>query len=315
MIYCKAVLPRAGLGNRLFPWARCRVYSELHGFPMLAVRWWQLKLGPLLRRETDWRFYGGLFHPAESDIRHWRRLLVEGWAQRMPEPADLNWTPALRNSTRPQMIVFEGERDHFARLNGWEEYLRRSLLAITRTRWRAVDGRPGVEYPVGIHVRRGDFQPVESEQEMYYRGVVRTPLEWFIRSLRWLRDMVGRPVGAFVVSDGPAADLTALLAEPNVVLVRSGSALGDLLTLSKANVLLASGGSSFSAWASFLGQMPTLSHPGQSLKWFKLRSREDYFVDEFNPLQPPPADLLEQVGRVLGDSEKRIADGGARHHR
>ena len=30
LIYCDAILPRAGLGNRLFPWARCRIFSYLH---------------------------------------------------------------------------------------------------------------------------------------------------------------------------------------------------------------------------------------------------------------------------------------------
>ena len=129
MVYCKAILPRAGLGNRLFPWARCCVYSELNHAPMLAVRWWQLKLGPLLRGETDRRFYARLFHPAESDVRRWQSLLIEIRAHRVPEPEDLNWTPSLPDSGRPALVVFEGECDHFARLHGREEFLKRRLLA------------------------------------------------------------------------------------------------------------------------------------------------------------------------------------------
>src|SRR4029453_184268 len=36
MIVCRARLPRAGLGNRLFPWARCRVFSLATGVSVLG---------------------------------------------------------------------------------------------------------------------------------------------------------------------------------------------------------------------------------------------------------------------------------------
>jgi hypothetical protein len=41
-----------------------------------------------------------------------------------------------------------------------------------------------------------------------------------------------------------------------------GSAIADLWALSNANVLVASG-STFSMWASYLGRMPVIWHPGQ----------------------------------------------------
>jgi hypothetical protein len=68
--------------------------------------------------------------------------------------------------------------------------------------------------------------------------------------------------------------------------------------LSKAKILIASGGSSFSAWASFLGQMPTISHPGQSLSWFKINNRNGYYVGEFNPTSPPQP-FLEQIKSLI----------------
>ncbi len=65
----------------------------------------------------------------------------------------------------------------------------------------------------------------------------------------------------------------------------TGSAIGDMLLLSRAEVFLASG-SSFSAWASFLGQMPTLTHPGLGLtRLFGLRT-QGAFLGEFDPANP-----------------------------
>ena len=49
-IACTAHFPRGtGLGNRLFYWARARVFCREHGLPMVAPRWWRPALGHLLR--------------------------------------------------------------------------------------------------------------------------------------------------------------------------------------------------------------------------------------------------------------------------
>ena len=41
-IACLAPFPRGtGLGNRLFHWARVRVFCREHGLPMVAPRWWR----------------------------------------------------------------------------------------------------------------------------------------------------------------------------------------------------------------------------------------------------------------------------------
>jgi hypothetical protein len=72
--------------------------------------------------------------------------------------------------------------------------------------------------------------------------------------------------------------------------------------LARSQVLIGSGGSSFSAWASFLGEMPTVSHPGQSLLWFKARLRKGQFVGELDPAAPPDH-LMRQLAS-LGSSAR-----------
>jgi hypothetical protein len=100
---------------------------------------------------------------------------------------------------------------------------------------------------------------------LFLRGFLRAPVSWFVESLAFKRQNVGSTVPAFVVSDGERTDLADLVGAPAVELVQTGSAIGDLLALSGVRVLLASGGSSFSAWAAYLGEMPAIARPGQSL--------------------------------------------------
>ena len=52
-----------------------------------------------------------------------------------------------------------------------------------------------------------------------------------------------------------------------------GSGLGDMLGLSRSNLLIASG-STFSMWGSYLGQVPTIWHPGKRLQHVLLEHPE-----------------------------------------
>src|ERR1700722_14924352 len=84
----------AGIGTRLFPWARCRIFSQLHGASMLAPRWIQPRIGPLLRGGIALNAYHrqilllGLFR-RDGYITGFRRLWVSARAVRCEEPADL----------------------------------------------------------------------------------------------------------------------------------------------------------------------------------------------------------------------------------
>src|ERR1051325_6727244 len=263
MLYCHAILPKAGLGNRLFPWARCRIFSFVNKAPMLRPAWAQLRLGPLLRRETDWRHYSDLFTAAPDEITSVKRLVVRSISRRESEDDS---TANLISNGGKVVRGFEGERDRFKPLNGWHELLGAELRTITRPRWRSVvDQIPSV--PVGIHVRMGDFVEPGSDPNNPH---VRVPRSWYVESLRAIRRAADYPVRAIVVSDGREHELSELLSEENVSFLRTGSAISDLLLLSRSDILIGSAGSSFSAWAAFLGQMPSIAHPSRGFGWFNL---------------------------------------------
>jgi hypothetical protein len=299
----------AGLGTRLFTWARCALYAQEHGVPMLAPRWVQPRLGPLLRGGIDMRSYTrqilllGLFKAAPGDITGLQAARLRARAPRLPEPERWQQKPSTA-APGTGLVVFSGYGQGFQDLNGYDHLLLECLRAITQERWLTLVDQVTEPF-IGINVRLGnDFRTAQSTQDYYTKGAIKTPLDWYIASLQQVRRYIGQPVKAIVVSDGTPAALSPLLELENVSFWRPGCAISDLLTLGKAKVLLAAGGSSFSAWAAFLGQMPTISHPGQSLTWFKLANRHKRFVGEFNPAAPDHS-FLDQAQQSLLPSSRR----------
>ena len=306
MIYCQSLfLKGSGLGTRLFPWARCRIFSVENNVPMLYPQWVQPRLGPLLRGGIDYKAYKNqilllnLFQKQAGDVGGLKRLQLQRTALKEPESNELNL--ARFNGQRDVVIEFRGDMEHFETLHGQDEFLNQEIRRMTRSHWLAMADRIK-DVPIGINVRLGnDFKNAATQEDYFTKGAIKTPLTWFVKSLKTVRDILGFPAAAYVVSDGTEKALEELLKLENVHFVRPGCAISDLLVLSKAKVFLAAGGSSFSAWASFLGQMPTISHPGQSMKWFKITNRHGYYVGEFDPDAPaPPTGFVESIVKSQG---------------
>src|SRR4029079_16925619 len=51
----------AGLGHKMCAWARCHVWCKDNNVGMLAPRWFDVRVGPYLRREKEKRQYHRLF--------------------------------------------------------------------------------------------------------------------------------------------------------------------------------------------------------------------------------------------------------------
>lgn len=307
MLYCQAVFDRgAGLGTRLFPWARCVIFAHANNIPMLAPQWVQPRVGPLVRGGIDLRAYHrqillmGLFQHPPGTVRRFQKLYALLTSARMEEPQCISEAYPGRSAATSGIVTFRGVSTLFECLNGWDRFLLHSLQEITQARWlELTDGVGSV--PIGINVRLGnDFRVARSAQEYKVRGALKTPMGWFVDCLRFVRDTIGYPARALVVSDGTREELQPLLDLGNVEFVRPGCAISDLLILARSQVLLASGGSSFSAWASFLGQMPTISYPGQPMSWFRLLNRHGYHIGEFD-VAVPNREFAEQVRAILGD--------------
>jgi hypothetical protein len=299
-VYCEAQFARgAGLGTRLFPWARCKIFAARHELPMLAPRWVQLRVGPLLRGGIQLQAY----HRQILLMGQFRRngyiggldRARLGSAPRIDEPQRLDDASVPSYGHRgPVVITFKGYGNLFADLEGQQEFLLEALRDEAQAKWVSLADR--LAAPIGVNVRCGnDFRDARSESDFTTMGAVKTPVPWFVRALQAVREASGSAQPAVVVSDGTPEQLKDLLSMPNVHFARPGCAISDLLTLAHAKVLIGSGGSSFSAWASFLSRAVTFSHTGQSLQWFKIDASHGQCVTEFDPragLSPALATMI-----------------------
>jgi hypothetical protein len=242
----------SGLSNLLIPWARCLVQARRYGLRRISPTWFQICREQWAQHSPDKRTYHDLFQatPDEiSGIERLRLLATSKGAKRVPE--DRLGDPIPEGST----VVFQGMEGFLAPILPYRELVSGELLRMVRSRHkRALE--TGFSPDVAIHVRLGDFgggNPLS--------GNTRINLDWYAGILRELTARLGR-LSAAVFSDGTDEELASLLEMDGVTRASFGSSIADILGLSQARILITSG-STFSMWASFLGQMPTVWYPGR----------------------------------------------------
>ena len=248
-----------GLGNLMLTWARCLAESERHGWRMVWPTWQSFKPKNWRVNPYDHRTYSDLFTANERYVNGWRKPWCLARYRRIGEQE------AASSSVAPGTVVeFRGMDGFFAPFLQDHELVYNELKRITRPAHLAAFSEPDPA-PIGIHVRRGDFIQRSNDEELRASHNSLLPLQWYIDALEAVRSEAGRDIPAFVFSDGTEEELRDLLALPQVRRVDYGSGLGDMFGLSRSRLLIASG-STFSMWGSYLGQVPTLWHPGKLLQ-------------------------------------------------
>ena len=260
-LFALPLIGRAGLGNNLFPWARAELFARQSGAKMLAPQWTRIRLGPYLRREPQKRRYGREFQ-MEHHVRGLSRLLISMLGRRIPEAQALTYLH-MSQSLLPSVVEFSGIDDLFTPLLTEHEFIRRQLWSITSEPLRSTGEQYGGRF-IAMHVRRGDLtRQGFTQQEL--AGVYQfTPLIWFVDMARAVRGFEPlRSVPIVVFTDGENEEVEALRCIDGVFFSQRQRPITDLWTMAHAGLLFASGFSTFSMWASYLGGMPTIYAPGK----------------------------------------------------
>jgi hypothetical protein len=235
-----------GLGNLLFPWARCLVISEKYGLKRLEPTWPQFKIGPILRKELDTRFYGDLFLSPASSVNGVQKIFLLATKKKIDESVIWN-QPEILNKIEDGILVFEGCKNYFKDISHDYQLIRRELLNITRPIHKI-----GLDYDfsncVCLHIRRGDFK-IEGWD---------TSMKWFLWIMDELKRKISPNLNFKIFSDGSDSELFLILKQKNTERLFFGSALADLLAMSCSKIFVGSFNSTFSMWASYLGRMPTI---------------------------------------------------------
>ena len=285
--YCAVKFNRGtGLGNKLFPWARCVVYAKKNKCRILKVNWIQLRKASFIAGGIDYKVSLG-------------KILLAG--NFIPSNAQLSVIESffVKIFKTSKVKIFQGDGNFFDDLRAERDFIKTSLISITNRRTLNKISKYK-NFPIVLNIRRGkDFKDPQSELDFLNEGGIRTPLSWFKNTLTDIRMFSGKDYPALVVSDGTEDDLKELLMLSNITLAKTDKAIADLLLLSQAKVLLGSGGSSFSAWGSFLSKAITLTIPGQNLQWFKISNEtNDHLVDVYDPREQKK-EILEKIKVVL----------------
>lgn len=284
LLFCRLGGP--GLGNLLFPWARAKILAYQHGYCFVPPAWPQLKLGPLLRSELDGRSYFSLFRVLPTDVRGLRRLTVLLLGKKIPEHH--HWTAKAGD-----VVVTSGMGRLFTDILPYSEYLHGELIAMQElNRLPELVHRLGASRAVAVHVRFGDFMAVNQEMSKQGDANRRQPIEWYVAAIDAVRSTIGEDVSVNVFSDADDEELAPLLRLPRVCRVQGNSAIEDILLIARHRVLIASG-STFSMWASFLGQMPTLWFPGQMKFRLVRRDSSEIEFESGHPLPSAFANLIK----------------------
>lgn len=249
MKYAFPDLARRGLGNMLFTWGQAVVYCHNTGAKMIAPVWARItRIGPWIRKERYKRFYGNQFTNKGYVNRFW------GMIYRM----------------FGLVKVFRDLEGYFLPLLNNQEVIKEELYKIINPKILAqVDEVKMSGDYIGVHVRRGDFSHV---------GIA-TADDWYIRAIREALSHESANGHRYirVFSDGYPSEVEFIQKNfPNekVVIMPKAPAIQDILLLSNSKVIVCSPLSTFSMWAVFLGQMPSVWRKGDELPQMYVGNQE-----------------------------------------
>ncbi len=253
-----ALLPNAGLANKLFVWAAAEVFADLNGCTAQTIGWSYPKIGPWLRGDRSMRMYARFFYRSSLGALLalggrfvGRHVHVEPRCVRLAR-LDSRGTYVFKN--------VPDWRDMFGAVREHRTFVQARFAALLRPAYRKqLFAHPAPV--VALHVRRGDFRPLKSNEDFARVGGVQTPNNYFLSIIAGIRGAVGHDVPVTVFSDGSDAELAFLLSLPNVTRSHTQNDVVDLLLMSRARVIVPSAGSTFSEWAGFLSEAVIVRHP------------------------------------------------------
>lgn len=263
-----------GLGNLLNAWARCYVYAAKKGDVnhMIAPTWAQFSFNQWKHNDKDKRLYSGLF-----TNKYYINGIKKQWILNTCPKVDISETETEKKHVKTFEI--DGKSGFNAFLHD-HQLIYDELIKITKPKHKK-----GLDFDfsnaISMHIRFGDFK-------RYSRS---TELTFFINTLTEIRKKLNSNIKCYIFSDAEDEEIGDLLKLENVERISFGSSISDILGLSNSKMIIASKGSTFNKWASFLGRMPIIfpeknflnlyyDTPNLELTLQEDEQIPDYFINE-----------------------------------
>ena len=251
--------PGPGLGNLLFPIARALQGCEQMGGEFVYPTMRQIKIGPYLRAEKDKRTYGDLLRPRSLDekIAWFKTRIMSKSSERSQEKPN-------------QVICYEGLGRQFHDIYDSRHLIKNFLTQNSR------QSLTFPNYDIAIHIRQGDFAAPSMNSTTQSTQL---PLDWYSKALGLAFEKIGKKeIKGLIFTDGNADQLIEDLGLKNFKPEPETNALASIFCLSKAKVIIGSR-STFSLWASFLGEGIAIWPEGFELSKYKpIDPKRDLFI-------------------------------------
>jgi hypothetical protein len=272
----------SGLGNCFYNYFQAVALAERFNARLIVPPWFSVKIGPMLRGQSGKRFYLGMFKPYRGDIGGLRKLwiLLSRYRTRNIVEVDGSRPAALEEGALN--IVTVNNKFTFTGLYPHRDAIRQRILGIVNDPVPPNHCWGGGGF-IAVHVRMGEFAQV-ADAKLITAGMdnVRIPLSWYVHLVKKLRACYPQ-MSIRIFSDGKEQELSPLL-ESGATLYRSGSDMTDLLAMSAASILVGSN-STYSRWAVFLGDMPSI--------WVKREVQEEKPSGTDTPILYVPIDASD----------------------
>lgn len=278
-VICK--LPKAGLGNQLFPLMHAAVFAHINNLPLIVVGYHQLKVGPYLRREKSKRKYKGFFK-FEKNI--FSAFIDEVKVKIILKNSVVVYEPPLFeiDSIEKEKKVFFFEKmpighNYFIHLKPHRNLVIKLFNELISEE-HLINSLAIPHSEIGVHIRMGDFRKLDVGEE-FKGGPVRTPEIYFINIINGIRNLIGDEIKVNVFTNGYRNEFENIFNLKNIELVEGNNDLVDMLLLSKSKIIVISTGSTFSYWAGFLSDAPVIMHPDHIHARIRSISDNDNFFE------------------------------------
>jgi hypothetical protein len=239
-------LPKAGLGNKLIVWAHGIDFSERHNFENYVLGWFDIKIGPILRKEKKKRFYFGFFKNSKYDLLFFYKMII---FKKIYNPKQLS-------PNHKVVYIFDTLPEFPGYLNGIYDnryLIREKFYDLIKP--KHLNYLSNCKLPIlSVHIRRSDFTKNDS-LEVGSKCNTQTPLSYYINEITHLRDLTKQILPVTIFTDGYYDEIRDLLLLENVSIANENIDIIDLLLMANSQYIIPSPSSTFSLWAMFISNV------------------------------------------------------------
>jgi hypothetical protein len=255
-------------------YARAIKIAHTYDLPLISPTWVQFNLGPYLRKEKDKRHYANIFKP--SGVYGLKKYFLLNTMHSYDESE----AASVSEKDNKGVIVVEKLKNRFLPILHDHQLIADRLMDDIYP--KHLSNIPTKKNnAIGVHLRLGDYEPK-----------LRMSLFWYATTINKIRQQAGQETEIHIFTDGTDEELKPFLKMTNSKRVFYGSAISDIIALSRYKIIVASD-STFSAWGSYLGQVPTIYCKRRFGKVLEDESKE-CILKETDELPQPFVDYLRQ---------------------